>query len=278
MGMIEIHPRKFSQRFGASPSAERTFIDTPDVDTVEVLPSIGEEHPEYAALKCTSVSKTTGYGGDPDQTSWKISYAPAPTCEQEPNPLARCDRWQIGTSGSSVAATTWIDNGTTKALVNSAGDPIGGQTKRRLDMKLSVSGNRLAFPIETAKATVNTVNDATWGGAAAGNWLCSGASAQQRTELVGTLVVEFWAISFEFLYNSDGWALKVPDVGLNFINSSGFKLRAYVQDNDGNYVPSPKPLPLNSDGSLKQSGDADILTRPIYPAVNFSTYFGEPPV
>ena len=278
MGRIEIHPRTFSQRFGEAPSAERTFIETPDVDTVEVLPAIGQEHPEYAALKCTGVAKTTGYGGDPDQISYRVTYAPAPTCEQEPNPLSRCDRWSIGTSGSSVPATTWLDSGTEKALVNSAGDPISGFSKRRLELRLSVAGNRADFPIATARTVVNATNSTTWGGGAQRTWLCSGASAQQKTELVGTLIVEFWAITFEFLYNADLWSLSVPDVGLNYINSSGAKVRATVEDADGNYIPSPKPLPLNSDGSLKASGDADILQRPVYREIDFSTYFGSPPV
>jgi len=278
MGRIEIHPRTFSQRFGESPSAERTFIETPDVDTVELLPAIGEPHPEYAALKCTGVAKTTGYSGDPEAISYRVTYAPAPTCEQAPNPLDRCDRWSIGTSGSSTPATTWIDNGTEKALVNSAGDPIGGQTKRRLEMRLSVSGNRAAFPMATSKAVVNATNASGWGGGSAGTWLCSGASAQQRTELVGTLVVDFWQIGFEFLYNEEGWALHVPDVGLNYL-SGGAKKRATVEDADGNFVPSPKPLPLNSNGTLKAAGSLpDLLVRPIYRQIEFSTYFGNPPV
>ena len=50
------------------------------------------------------------------------------------------------------------------------------------------------------------------------------------------------------------------------------------KDADGNYIPSPKPLPLNPDGSLKTSGDPAILQRPVYREIDFSTYFGSPPV
>ena len=103
--------------------------------------------------------------------------------------LDRCDRWTVGTSGSQVPATTWLDNGVEKPLINSAGDPIGGYNKRRLEMRLTVSGNRASSQIATAKAVVNATNSAGWGGGAARSWLCSGATARERTELVGTLVV-----------------------------------------------------------------------------------------
>lgn len=275
MGRIEIHPRTFSQRFGETPNAQRTFIETPDVATFEPLPGIGSEHPEYAALKAVSVAKTTGYNGDPDQIQYVISYSPAPTCEQEPNPLDRCDRWTVGTSGSQVPATTWLDNGVEKPLINSAGDPIGGYNKRRLEMRLTVSGNRASSQIATAKAVVNATNSAGWGGGAPRSWLCSGATARERTELVGTLVVNFWEVSFDFLYNEELWSLSVPDVGLNYLNG-GVKKRAYVEDSDGNFVPSPKPVALNADGSLR-SGDPLILQRPVYREIEFSTYFGDPP-
>jgi len=275
MGRIEIHPRTFSQRFGETPNAQRTFIETPDVATFEALPGIGSEHPEYAALKAVSVNKTTGYNGDPDQIQYVIAYAPAPTCEQEPNPLDRCDRWTVGTSGSQVPATTWLDSGVEKPLINSAGDPIGGYNKRRLEMRLTVSGNRATSQIATARAVVNATNSSGWGGGVARSWLCSGASSRERTELVGTLVVNFWEVSFDFLYNEELWSLSVPDVGLNYL-AAGVKKRAFVEDSDGNFVPSPKPVALNADGSLR-SGDPLVLQRPVYREIEFSTYFGNPP-
>lgn len=280
MGRIEIHPRTFSQRFGESPRAQRTFIETPDVETVEVLPAIGQEHPEYALLKCTGVTKTTGFGGDPEQISFLATYAPAPSCEQEPNPLNRCDTWSIGTGGSTVAVTEFYeDDGSTAILKNTAGDVITGYTKRRLEMRLSVSGNRSTFPLATAKAAVNTINESPWGGGAEKTWLCSGATANQETELVGTDIVSYWQVTFEFLFNAETWDLQVPNIGLNRIASNGIKYRIYVRDQDGNYVPSPKPLPLNLDGSLAADGaDPFILSRRVYPATDFSTFFGNPPV
>lgn len=280
MGLIEVHPRSFSQRFGEPPSATRTFIDTPDVPTVDLLPALGAEHPEFVTLKCVSVDKSTGYGGDPDQISYLATYAPAPSCEQEPNPLNRCDTWSIGTGGSSAAVTEFYEeDDSTSILKNTAGDVITGYTKRRLEMRLSVSGNRSTFPLATAKAAVNTINGSAWGGGAEKTWLCSGATANQETELVGTDLVSYWQVTFEFLFNAETWDLQVPNIGLNRIGANGNKYRIYVRDQDGNYVPSPKPLPLNLDGSLAADGsDPIILTRRVYPTINFSAFFGNPPV
>lgn len=279
MGRIEIHPRTFSQRFGDSPSAQRTFIDTPNIDTFEALPVIGEEHPEFAALTCVGVERETGYNGDPDQISYRVSYAPAPACEQAPNPLERCDRWSIGGGSTTEAITSYYDGTTMQPLVNSAGDAITGYQKRRSDLRLTVAANRATFPIATARAVINTVNESGWGGGAPTTWICSGASAQQRTELVGTLVVDFWAITFEFLYRESGWRLVVPNVGFNYIGYDGIKRRMYIEDQDGNYIPSPKPLPLESDGFIRL-GNArpDLMAFDIYRTSDFSAYFGDPPL
>jgi hypothetical protein len=43
-------------------------------------------------------------------------------------------------------------------------------------------------------------------------------------------------------------------------------------------VRASTPQPLNTNGTQKSAGSApDILTRRIYPEINFTTYFGVPP-
>jgi len=43
-------------------------------------------------------------------------------------------------------------------------------------------------------------------------------------------------------------------------------------------VPTPKPLPLNSDGSFKgATAEADFLTFRVYETADFLSYFGDPP-
>lgn len=74
MGRIEIHPRTFSRNRNATPTAERRFVETPDVDVNEQIPVLGEVHPEFAAMTCVRVNKTSGYNNDPQQTLWVASY------------------------------------------------------------------------------------------------------------------------------------------------------------------------------------------------------------
>jgi len=74
MGMIEIHPRTFTRSRGSTPTAERRFVETPDVTVEESLPALGEPHPEYASMTCVSVTKRSGYNSDPQQTEYTIRY------------------------------------------------------------------------------------------------------------------------------------------------------------------------------------------------------------
>lgn len=74
MGRIEIHPRTFTRARGTTPTAERRFVETPDVDVDEQVPAIGEAHPEFAALVCVRLTKTSGYNNDPQQTLYVASY------------------------------------------------------------------------------------------------------------------------------------------------------------------------------------------------------------
>jgi len=74
MGLIEIHPRTFTRSRGATPTAERRFVQTPDVTVEESLPVLGEAHPEFAAMTCVSVTARSGYQGDPQQTEYTIRY------------------------------------------------------------------------------------------------------------------------------------------------------------------------------------------------------------
>lgn len=74
MGRIEIHPRTFARSRGSTPTAERRFVETPDVTIEEPLPVLGEVHPEFAAMTCVSVTARSGYGGDPQQTEYTIRY------------------------------------------------------------------------------------------------------------------------------------------------------------------------------------------------------------
>ncbi len=74
LGVVEIHPRTFSKKRNGTPTAQRCFIVTPDVTTVEPIPVIGSQHPDHNGLTCVSLSETTGYKNDPQQTKVVALY------------------------------------------------------------------------------------------------------------------------------------------------------------------------------------------------------------
>ncbi len=284
MGLVEIHPRTFNRRFGEKPSASRSFIDTPDAYDHEPLPVIGQPHPEFATLICITVNKTTG-GDDPRTIKYQCSYEPAPSCEQEPNPVDRCDRWAVTLSSSTVPCTTHlIDDGAglvEKPLLNTAGEPISNVKKRNADVRMAVQGNRASFPLQTVLANVNKVNSDTWASGASGTWLCSGASATQETEIVENLAVDFWSVSFEFLYRPSGWTIPVQNVGMNYLrsdtNGKRYLYRVSVRAPDNSLTAAPTPQPLNDDGTLKTTGEPTIRQIAVYNYIDFNVAFGEPP-
>ena len=169
-------------------------------------------------------------------------------------------------------------------LVNAAGDFFEGLTTEESEVRASISGNRSAFPLATAAAVTNAVNSSAYLGGAAHTWKCSGISAQQTTELVNDVEINYWQVSVELVYRQSGWNLLLPHIGFHYLDGSD-KKAAWVYDQ----TPAPEgpkqivatvPQPLNSDGTLKYpgaGGTPDILTRRVNPEVNFSTYFGTPP-
>ncbi|MBL6910626.1 MAG: hypothetical protein ISR34_09410 [Pirellulales bacterium] len=286
MAIVEVHPRTFSTRFGESPSAERNFIDTPDVASDQVLlPVIGEAHPEQFNLKAQSIEKTTGANNDPNTTTYSVRYEPAPTCELDPNPLNRCDRWSLTVGSMEKPFTSFTnDSNEVEPVVNAALEPINGLKVRSIDPKLSVSAYRSDFPLSTVQSVVNKTNTQTWAGGAAGTWLCSGSNASQHTELVSGIPVDFWAVSFDFSYRAEGWVIKTPNVGFRFkkTGSSGQDYyRTVIRSPGGLNVASPTTLPLNADGTLNNAAKFDksqmvyLEFKPYY-GIDFNSHFGEP--
>ena len=177
MGIIELHPRRKVQQFGAPPTMERTFLDTPDLlNDLTLVPVIGESHPENLKMICTSVDETTGHDGDPDKTLYRVSYS-AELNSSDPDPLLRADQWAI-TIGNAQVPCTQDKNG--DPIINSAKCLIQGLKKREAMLRMQVSGNRENFPLDTHRSHVNKINESSWAGGAPKTWLCTGGSATQE--------------------------------------------------------------------------------------------------
>lgn len=286
----ELAGRTFQHRFGEAPTSQIRFaltLDDPNTTHQEMLNAVGifhgAIHPEYTFLRCIegSVSENS-----PDPWHAEITYSYAVpergNIEFEPNPLARPDVWSFSTGASQVPALVHYNgsgNDDIQPLVNAAGDFFEGLMMDEAEVRASISGNRPAFPLATAAIVTNALNDAPYLGGEAFSWKCSGISAQQATEVVNDIELNYWQVSVELVYRQSGWRLLLPHVGWHYIDGSEKKL-CYVFDDEGNEIAASSPQPLDTDGTLLYPGGPgtpDILTRRLAPAVDFSAYFGTPP-
>lgn len=194
------------------------------------------------------------------------------TYMSDPDPLERPPFWTFTTNTTTAPVTqasTTVD-GTDAPVTNSAGDPIKGLTALQLNTRMVLNGRSINFPTEWL-GLVNKVNDAEWAGKPAGSWLCSGFSSHETSEMVENQIKKYYEYSIEFTYRETLWRLRVADVGNYYIDSNGTKRQAYIEDENGNHVSVTKPVPLNSDGSIKSSGTPTILTLYPYSAASFSS-------
>lgn len=287
----EILPRTLQHRFGESPSAERKFVATVDapeshqavIDALSIFH--GDQHPEYPYLRMLDASLV-----ETDRHHVEVTFRyEAPKQEDfQPHPLARPDVWSFSTSGTSVPALFYYDGGGNndiRPLINTAGDFIEGAMTAEGLLRATISGNRATFPLSSALAVTNSVNNAPYLGGAQHTWLCSGISGQQTSEVVNGQDVRYWQVGVELEYRPSGHPLRLPNVGWNvWSESKQKKVRAYVFDDDtGEKVASANPVALNENGSIRLSADLqgsgrpDILVRRVHAAQNFASYFGTPP-
>lgn len=280
----EVIPRVFSHKFGESPTAERKFVVTVDAPTPTqtIISAVGivhgAAHPEYTYLKMLDGQVT-----ETDRHHAEVTYRYELPKQQDldPNPLARPDVWSFSIGGAQVPALVYYSgngNATKKPLQNTANDFFEGLTVNEAEVRATISGNRSAFPLASAAAVTNSLNDGTYLGGAKHTWFCAGISGQQATEVVNDAEIRYWQISVELVYRSSGHNLLLPNVGWNFLQN-GEKRRAWVWNDDKTEkVPSGSPRPLNAQGGLKADDqEPDILERRVYPETNFTTYFGTPP-
>jgi hypothetical protein len=280
----EVIPRTASHRFGESPTAERKVVVTVDAPTPtqELVDAVGifhtQPHPEFPFLRCLNlqVSET-----DRHHAEITYSYELPKQEELDPNPLARPDVWSFSTGGAQVPTLVYYEgsgNRTRRPLQNTAKDFFEGLTTLEAEVRASIAGNRPIFPLDNAAAITNSVNAFPYLGGNTHTWLCAGISGQQATEVVNGQELRFWQITVELIYRASGHDLLLPNVGWNYIEN-GSRQRAWVwNENKTEKVASGSPRALNSSGGLKPDDQGpDILSRRIYPEVDFSAYFGTPP-
>ena len=280
-------PRRGEFRFGESPGLERRFVctvDNPGTTTMSqcataVNVDIGSAHPEYPFVPCTRLDIVEGYEESRYHIELVARYELTDEVALGVNPLFRPDVWKFETQGAQVPALFYFDpnsNSTQYPLTNSAFDYFEGLTVDEAQTRVVIEMNRSFFPSAIATQLTNCVNSDFWLGAGAAFWKCQGITGEQRRELVGTTLVNYWFITATLMYRQTGWNLLLPDMGFNQL-VGGQKRRVMTFDDQNNeWIPSPVPMGLNGSGQ-QTFGAPQILNRRVYRAVSFNAYFGNPP-
>jgi hypothetical protein len=198
----------------------------------------------------------------------------------DPNPLLRPEVYSFSTSSTTVeaAAKLPIPGGFGRQIIyNSAYDVVTGYKMRAVEPSLTIKKNLATSPLVLIDAIANKTNEWPWAGGAGLTWLCTAISGEQKTEVVGTEVITYWAVSANFSYRSQKWNLRIKDIGLNERvprEGGGFiKRRCRVYDQNGNFVAATTAQPLNPDGTQRDSETISELEYTIYEWADFSNYF-----
>jgi hypothetical protein len=278
----EILPRTYQHRLGESPTASRVWNLTvtdhvrADLALRAAGAFLGGTHPDYPVLQVLDVNVE-----EVDRFHVQVS-ANYGVPEDEEDFVT--DKWSFATGGAEVPALTYYEgagNANKQALVNGAGDYFEGLTTKEAEVRATISWRRPTFPASLAAAVTNTVNSSAFAFGGVHTWLCAGISAQMETEIVDDVVQTYWTGTSELIYRASGWNLLIPNIGFNF-KDGGQKVRAWVefQNDDGTVerVPAANAVALNHDGSRRAPDLAPvILSRRVFPEVDFNQYFGTPP-
>jgi len=286
--------RSFSHRFGESPTAQirMAFLLDGATPTQSIIGSggyvHGTPHPEYGYMLCTDgqVTESSAYQAE---AVYSFATPAVGTAGFVPSPLGRADVWSFSTSGVAIPAFRHYNgtgNNDIKPLINTAGDIIEGAQAIEGELRLTIAGNRAAFPAANAIAVTGALNADSYLGAAPYQWQCLGISGQQTTEVVNGAQVTYWQVAAELSYKQSGYSLYLPNVGWNYISGTGGsakKKRCFVLDENDERIASSNVMALDDTGGIRfntdftGSGAPTILQRRVNPAVNFATYFGTPP-
>ena len=290
MGIVnvtELAQVSASRKFGEPPIFQRQFVvevDTPTTTQSAILVASGvpflQPHPEASYCKALNAS-VTNYNSSRWHYLVTWDYELPKQQNVDPNPLARQDIWKWSTGGLQVPALTYYASGDVlQPLQNSAQDFFEGVTTDISTLQASISGNRATFDYGLATTVTNSINSASYLGAPAYTWKCSGIAANPAVEVVNEVEIRYWQVEVTLEYRPDGWPLQLPNIGWNYLDPTEGKSRVWVSYKPGSGEPvervaASNPQPLTSTGDLS-TGAPTILVRRVHKAVNFSQYFGTP--
>lgn len=241
------------------------------------LDDFGAEHPDLTGWKLRKIGVTERYGDSPYHVEVTAEYGGLDENDLLA-PISRAASWSFEPQQMQVPALWYYEgtgNSNVKALTNSAYDYFEGLMTDERVVQATMKKNFAAFPTSQMAAT-NSLNNAEYFGGAQYTWKCAGVSATWVTELFNRVKYTYWETTCVLIYRQTGWALKLPDVGWNYI-AGGQKRRAMVFDfENSEWVASANPVAL-SGGAIQLNGYPAILDRRVNPEANFSNLFGTPP-
>lgn len=237
----------------------------------------GVAHPEFAFLKLRKTTMAENFENNPYHVEVTLEYAVL-TSNQAKAPLERQPEWSYEqVSGEQIPALFYYTEGDElRPLTNSAYDFFEGLTVQEALTRITIKRNFAARPTGII-GSFGFINEGSFDGAAEFTCKHEGSVVTKNEELWGNVVVPYWRAESKILYRPSGWRLRLPDVGFNYLGTGGQKRRAMVFDfQNGEWIPSPNPVGLDSEGNQTSSFPA-ILTRRVDRKADFAALFGACP-
>lgn len=270
--------------------SDNTLAGNPPVET-EILGAITElgtfgvtAHPTATALKYRKVTINERFGDSPYHVEVVAEYGTV-TDQEVLAPTARRADWVFESQPGQLAALRYYHgsgangagtgNGDVRPLINTANDFLEGLTAEENMVRITIRKNFASFPASLMGLT-NHLNNATYASCPVHTLKCAGVNSDFTQEVWNNAEYSFWATEIVLQFRQSGWPLLIPNVGFNAIVGS-VKRRAMVFDfENSEYVASPGPVALNTNGSQNIVGQPAILTRRVNPDTSFSV-LGVPP-
>lgn len=277
----EVVPRTLQHRFGEPPSATRKFICTLDgaTPTQAVIDAVGikhgSAHPEYPFLLCASGAVTES---DPFHAEFEVQYEHPKmgVAGYDNDPILRADIWSFSSSTGTLPTFVWNNNGTPSPLVNTAGEFFEGVTQLVGELKASIQGNRMHFPIAVATEATGRVNGSPYLGGGRGTWLCEGIAAQQQVEVIERQERTYWSVTANLHYRGTGHGVYLPNVGYNQLVRG--ELKPCTVSHQGDAIPVTKPVALDAQGRQLPPGTIPAVGYfETHEYAEFNALFGQPP-
>lgn len=219
------------------------------------IPELGDAYPDNSSAFC---SKVVPQQQENSRLYWIVTVTYETPQSQDDtggggggDPTTFDDRIAWGSRTIQVPVEVDVNG---LPIINSAGDKFDPPpTKDKYLLEVSISTNQSSYTGIESKNYMGKINDAnvafTGWTAAAGTLLCASIEAQNKYKNN----YEYYEVTYVFVYDPEGWVLSLLNVGFNerTQDRNGNLTLKHIEreDDDGNLVRVPNPVPLYGAGS-----------------------------